>query len=61
MEQCSVYFDFEVYRGEGVVSSAGSSLRKTYCLFPISVNFENHQYLRCFMDFRDDLIVVRNR
>ena len=23
-------------------------MTETYCLFPISVNFENHQYLRCF-------------
>ena len=30
-----------------------------YCLFHISVNFENHQYLRCFLDFRDNLGIVR--
>ena len=35
--------------------------REAYCLFPISVNFENDQYLCCFLDFRDHLGIVRNR
>ena len=30
-EECCLYFDIEVYRGVGMVASAGSFLNKKYC------------------------------
>ena len=56
-----------INRDKGMeLSKCWASLMKTtttyhYCLFTISVNFENHQYLCCLVNFRDDLGIVRNR
>ena len=31
-----------------IISDTSRNFDLSYCLFPISVNFENHQYLCCF-------------